>query len=150
MDTPHLAAQRRRRVLVAGVAGAVAAILLFVAAVSMAPQVRARACLDASQLSGRLAVLPAWQALCGPEGPKCVETVMRDLLRLYIFTTVCDPPMKFDAKTVGTTMPFNPETATPVDDKIKAGKKCVVICPALYSADGLLKAKAQVLAADYL
>lgn len=62
MDTPHLAAQRRRRVLVAGVAGAVAAILLFVAAVSMAPQVRARACLDASQLSGRLAVLPAWQA----------------------------------------------------------------------------------------
>ena len=62
MDSPHMAAQPRRRVLAAGVAGAAAAILLFVAAVSMAPQVRARAWLDAALLCGRLAVLAAWQA----------------------------------------------------------------------------------------
>ena len=62
MDGPHMAAQPRRRVLAAGVAGAAAAILLFVAAVSMAPQVRARAWLDAALLCGRLAVLAAWQA----------------------------------------------------------------------------------------
>ena len=62
MDGPHMAAQPRRRVLAAGVAGAAAAILLFVAAVSMAPQVRARTWLDVALLCGRLAVLAAWQA----------------------------------------------------------------------------------------
>lgn len=75
---------------------------------------------------------------------------MRDLLKLYIFTTICDPPMRFDAAQVGTEVPFDPASAVSMDDKIKAGKPCLVLCPALHSADGLLKAKAVVLAADYL
>ena len=58
--------------------------------------------------------------------------------------------MRFNAGDVGTIIEFSHETAASMDDKIKPGKPCVIICPALYSADGLLKAKAKVLAQDYL
>tara|TARA_B110001452_G_scaffold21974_1_gene17601 strand:- start:471 stop:1748 length:1278 start_codon:yes stop_codon:yes gene_type:complete len=95
--------------------------------------------------------LPAWKALYDAKDTfACVEQVMKDLLQLYIFTTVCDPPMKFDSAAVGSKVKFDPESASSMDDKIKPGKPSYVICPALYSADGMLKAKAQVLAADYL
>lgn len=95
--------------------------------------------------------MPLWRGLCASaESTECVAHVMRDLLHLYVFTTLCDPPMLFDASSVGTEMKFSPETATSVDDKIKVGKSCFVMCPALYSMDGMLKSKAQVLAADYL
>ena len=95
---------------------------------------------------------PVWQKVYhADDAPAaCIAHVMKDLLQLYIFTTVCDPPMTFDPKTMGKQIPFNSDTAAPLDDKIKAGKPCFVLCPALYGADGLLKAKAVVLAADYL
>ena len=94
--------------------------------------------------------LAVWQDLCGCAMPPVLEPMLQELLRLYVFTTVCDPPMLFDASTVGTEIAFNPEHATPLDDKIKPGQPCVIICPALYAIDGLVKAKAKVLAADYL
>ena len=94
--------------------------------------------------------LPVWQALCGAELPACLTQVIKDLLKLYLFTAVCDPPMKFQSSDVGLRMPFDPDKAAPVDDKIKPGKPCFVLCPALHSVDGLQKAKAMVLAADYL
>ena len=92
-----------------------------------------------------------WRDVLAEEASyRCVEQVMRDLLRLYVFTTVCDPPMKFDASSVAKEHKFDPECDATVDDKIKPGKACVVLCPALYSADGIIKAKAKVLASDYL
>ena len=45
-------------------------------------------------------------------------------------------------------VPFDALEHAALDDKIKAGKPCLVLCPALHSAGGLLKAKAVVLAAQ--
>ena len=96
--------------------------------------------------------LQAWRTLCAADadGPDCVAQVMRELLQLYVFTTVCDPPMKWNPEDVGEKHSFNPDLMQPFDDKIKQGKPCYIVCPALFAADGLLKAKAKVLAADYL
>lgn len=91
-----------------------------------------------------------WLGLLEPSDATPLKAAMKELVQLYVFTTVCDPPMKFDVGTVGNRAKFESASAASLDDKIKAGKECVVICPALYSADGMLKAKAKVLAFDYL
>ena len=118
-----------------------------------------------------------WTGFCGEGAPASLIPVLTSLLQLYIYTTVSDPPMRFNAEEVASTLPFCAEDATSLDDKIKPGKPCMVLCPAhssfsfsrlfspsthrrrspsqvlcpaLYSADGLLKAKAKVLALDYL
>ena len=93
--------------------------------------------------------IASWQKLCAAPPPSLVP-VIQGILQLYVFTLLSDPPLRFDAESVGQSMPFDPKTATPLDDKIKPGTQSVILCPALYSADGLIKAKAKVLAADYL
>ena len=94
--------------------------------------------------------MPQWGAICTDPTPPCFTQVMKDLLKLYVYTTVCDPPMSFDPDAVGQEIKFDPEFAAPLDDKIKLGKACFVLCPPLKGADGMVKAKAMVLAADYL
>jgi len=96
------------------------------------------------------ATIALWSGFCGESAPASLTPVLTSLLQLYIFTRVSDPPMHFNADEVATTLPFSAEVSTAIDDKIKPGKPCIVLCPALYSADGLLKAKAKVLALDYL
>jgi len=103
-----------------------------------------------SSINDECVSLTLWESFCGVEGPAPFKQVVQELLKLYVYTTVCDPPMIYDPQGVGKKSSFDPESMAPLDDKIKLGKNCYVLCPPLKGADGLLKAKAMVLAADYL
>ena len=92
----------------------------------------------------------AWQIpLESGEARACLFATCRELTQLFVFAAACDPPLTFDANTVGETIPFDPTACVALDDKIKPGAKCVVFLPALKLGNEL-KAKAQVLAADYV
>lgn len=92
----------------------------------------------------------AWQIpFESGEAKSCLLATCREVLQLFVFAAACDPPLTFDAATVGETIPFDPTACVALDDKIKSGAKCVVFLPALKLGNEL-KAKAQVLAADYV
>lgn len=79
----------------------------------------------------------------------CLEKTLRTLLQLYVYTTVCDPPLKLDANLVGQRAKFNSSFHNAMDGSIKPGQQCVCIFPPLLTESNDMKAKAQVLASDY-
>lgn len=81
---------------------------------------------------------------------KCALTAVKQVCKLCFYVNACDPPMQMTSEGMATEVPFDAAEHVALDDKIKPGKPCVVIFPALRSHDGELKAKAQVLASDYM
>ena len=69
----------------------------------------------------------------GDELRPCLEKTMRTLLQLYVYTTVCDPPLKLDANLVGRQNKFNPAYHNAMDESIKPGAPCIIIFPPLLS-----------------
>lgn len=61
----------------------------------------------------------------------CLEKTLRTLLQLYVYTTVCDPPLKLDANLVGQRAKFNSSFHNAMDGSIKPGQQCVCIFPPL-------------------
>ena len=69
----------------------------------------------------------------GDELRPCLEKTMRTLLQLYVYTTVCDPPLKLDANLVGRQNKFNPALHNAMDESIKPGAPCIIVFPPLIS-----------------
>ena len=63
----------------------------------------------------------------------CLEKTLRTLLQLYVYTTVCDPPLTLDANQVGKKAKFNPTFHNAMDESIKPGQPCIIIFPLLIS-----------------
>ena len=57
--------------------------------------------------------LTLWESFCGVEGPAPFKQVVQELLKLYVYTTVCDPPMIYDPQGRGEKVHVRPRVYGP-------------------------------------